>query len=69
LDNPGWKIEISLKETELEDKLFTTVEIERNERDWLYCTIENYIFKGYGGTKNLEELMKTFKEWVEQERT
>ena len=65
LDNPGWNIEISLEGTDLEDKLFSPLEIERNEFDWFYCKIEELIFKGYGGSKNLEEIIKIFKEWVE----
>jgi hypothetical protein len=65
LDNPGWRIKISLEETEIKDKCFSTIDIERTEEDWIYCKVEELIFKGYGGSKNLEELLKTFKEWVE----
>lgn len=67
LDNPGWKLEISLMDTALEEKLFKQIEIARSETDWFHCRIEECVFKGYGGTRNLQDILRTFKEWAELE--
>ena len=64
LDNPGWKIDINLIDTELEDKVFETIQIKRTEHDWIYCEIKNNVFKGGGGPENLEEILIIFKEWA-----
>ncbi|GIP49366.1 hypothetical protein D3C76_1591640 [compost metagenome] len=66
IDNPGWSIQISLIETGLEFKAFNAVEIERDEGNWIHCRVQDGCFEGFGGPRNLEELIKTFKEWVEK---
>jgi hypothetical protein len=65
LDNPGWFIKISLHETDVQDCHFMPIEIERTEEDWLYCTIEDGLFKGYGGPFNLPEILQIFRNWAE----
>ncbi|BBB91919.1 immunity 53 family protein [Methylomusa anaerophila] len=64
LDNPGWRIHINLFDTEVENKDFKPVKIERTESDWVHCTVKNYIFQGAGGPENLEEILEVFKIWV-----
>ncbi|PLR77522.1 rhodanese-related sulfurtransferase [Bacillus sp. V3-13] len=64
LDNPGWCVEISLFETYLEDSPFRNVKIERSNDDWIHCTAEDNVFKGYGGVKNLEEILNIFRKWA-----
>lgn len=64
LDNPGWTISFDLHETNLEDINFDTIDVERSDDDWVYCKIEENIFKGAGGPKNLKEMLSIFKEWV-----
>lgn len=69
LDNPGWSVTINLQGTNLEGKSMERVEIERNDADWLSCWIESnqykYEFHAAGGSKNLEEILNIFKDWVE----
>jgi hypothetical protein len=65
LDNPGWLVDIDLADTILEDYIFKTVRIERDEKDWIICRIEDKVFKGRGGIKNLEDVLKIFRNWVE----
>ena len=60
LDNPGWCLTIPLERTELENEPFKTVSIERTELDWILCKKEKGRFEGYGGSKNLEELISRF---------
>lgn len=64
LDNPGWSIDIDIIDSDLEDKKFTEISIQRSEYDWIYCNVVNSTFRGRGGPKNLEELIRTFRDWV-----
>jgi hypothetical protein len=63
LDNPGWRLEVDLSETSLEEQDFNPVEIHRNEQDWLVCRLEANTFRAYCGPENLLEALKTFIEW------
>lgn len=70
IDNPGWYLKISLDETELEGRNFLPVDINRSENDWIYCCVEEGMFKGFSGPFNLPEVLQIFRNWVEcdQER-
>ena len=65
IDNPGWSVTINLVGTKLEGKRFSTVEIENNDADWLYCVVKNQQFQGDGGVRNLTDILKTFINWSE----
>jgi hypothetical protein len=65
IDNPGWGVTINLAGTKLEDKFFSTVDIENSEVDWLYCTIKNQHFQGDGGIRNLIKILQIFRKWAE----
>jgi hypothetical protein len=64
LDNPGWTVEINVSDTNLEDKRFDTVDIERSDDDWIYCNAKDNLFEGNGGVNNLEEILDIFKDWA-----
>ncbi|WP_108670407.1 immunity 53 family protein [Peribacillus acanthi] len=72
IDNPGWSVMISVEDTDVKDKPFESIDIERSETDWVYCKTnydqkqDSFHFVGYGGPKNLEEILDIFKEWVER---
>lgn len=63
LDNPGWRISIDLKETNLENFLFEEVEIQRDDDDWVFCKVEDDIFYGACGVNNLLEVIDIFIQW------
>lgn len=65
LDNPGWFIKIDIAETDLENKIFRRIEIERDNDDWVHCWVEDLVFNGVCGPENLDELMTIFRDWVE----
>jgi len=68
LDNPGWMVEINLEETELENKAFDSMEVQKeDEDDWIVCKKEGNFFKGFGGPDKLEEILKIFLEWTTKE--
>ena len=65
LDNPGWKLEIDLVGTELENKPFSRLEATRNEiDDWYTCNVEQGKFKSFCGPKNLTEVIVEFLDWT-----
>jgi hypothetical protein len=64
--NPGWAVEITLEDTNLEDYSFNELEIERNNDDWLICWVKEKKFHGRGGVQNLGEIISTFRDWVEE---
>ena len=43
------------------------IKIDRNENDWIACFIREKRFEGFGGPKNLNELLNIFKRWVSKE--
>ena len=55
LDNPGWSVEIDLKTTALETKIFTPVEKGvgaesiKDDQDWYLCKVEHQKFIGHCG--------------------
>jgi hypothetical protein len=63
LDNPGWRLKIDLEGTHLKGKALTTVEIDRSDKDWIHCRINEAVFEGFGGARNLEEMLQIFLEW------
>lgn len=64
LDNPGWSLEISLTNTELEGLAFEPVRIERTDNDWLSCEVKSGKFTGTCGPKNLVETIEVFRAWT-----
>lgn len=63
LDNPGWSLIISLKNTQLANQKFN-MNIERTEHDWLFCKLEKEMFEGNCGPLNLEEMLNIFYSWA-----
>lgn len=64
LDNPGWSLKVNLEGTELEERTFHEIKVDRDENDWLRCWVEKKFFYGCGGPKNLSEILRLFTEWV-----
>ena len=71
LSNPGWFIKIDIEETELQDKEFKKIFIERSEQDWIFCNRCNGVFEGDCGPFNFPEILQIFRDWAEssQEKT
>lgn len=61
LDNPGWSVTVDLGETALADRPFETLNLDRGERDWVYCWVEEGRFEGRGGPQNLAEILAAFR--------
>jgi hypothetical protein len=67
LDNPGWAVRIDLAETALAGRPFDDVRIDRSPQDWVRCSVEADVFKGFGGLRNLDEILYHFVRWAEEE--
>ncbi len=68
LDNPGWAIEVDLAGTILCEKDFADIRVDRSESDWVQCRVRNDKFQGFGGPRNLKELIEKFLEWGEDRK-
>ena len=66
LDNPGWLVEIDVLETELENKPFTSIDIDNSDDDWMRCEVKNGKFTGVGDKTKLSRIIGIFREWCEQ---
>jgi hypothetical protein len=64
LDNPGWVLRVDLCDTPLEHRHFDPIKIERTESDWVFCKVENNAFTGFGGVRNLIEIIQVFANWA-----
>lgn len=65
LDNPGWEFTVDLRDTELTNRPFTNVKIERSEVDWVQACVRDGKFEAFGGPSNLTELIGIFRSWTE----
>ena len=66
LDNPGWSIEIDLRETDLAERSFAPLSRgdTEDDSDWIRCKVEHEKFMGAGGSNNLAELLRAFLTWA-----
>ena len=69
LDNPGWAVTIELEETELEGRAFEPMkagasEIASGDESWIVCRVEGSDFKGFGGPRDLGNLIGVFRVWA-----
>jgi hypothetical protein len=71
MDDPGWSVLIDLAETGVPPEAIAPREERRSEHDWIRCSVQpgcvfsgdqaGYSkFIGYGGPRNLEELIGYF---------
>jgi hypothetical protein len=68
IDNPGWAVKIDLAGTKLWGKpLAETVE-DRTETDWIRCSVSDGRFEGYGGPKNLADILERFIAFAESHK-
>jgi len=65
LDNPGWMMKVSSRETRAETRVLERTRIERSRDDWIeYRVAENH-FQAACGPLNLSEAIQIFINWFE----
>lgn len=65
LDNPGWTIEIDLRDTKGQGSVLKRETIERNENDWIQYWVEKDQFHIACGPLNLTEALDKFIQWFD----
>ena len=63
IDNPGWDFKFDLADTDIEDIPFEEVFIQEDGENWFHCRIQSGEFEGWGGAKNLTNILIVFREW------
>jgi immunity protein 53 of polymorphic toxin system len=65
LDNPGWSLVVDLTDTELADRVFDEVRVERGGDGWYRCKVFDRVFEGSCGPMGLNELIGVFLNWAD----
>ncbi len=65
-DNPGWIVEIDIIDTPLENKPFDPIHNGETDDNYFICKIENGKFEGCGDATKLENILKVFLNWAEE---
>jgi hypothetical protein len=65
LDNPGWILKVDLAETELFDRPFHRMRVDRSETDWIQSESDGSFYEAAGGALNLTEMIEQFLAWAE----
>ena len=69
LDNPGWRVQIDLADTDLSGIQVPREEVNRSDDDWLTFVVEADVFDGACGSRNLSELLAAFRDIAERPST
>jgi hypothetical protein len=67
LDNPGWRVHVSLRETKKQDATLAVLKLARSQDDWISYWTEKQEFQFACGPKNLSEAIDIFVRWFESE--
>ncbi len=65
MDNPGWSLKIDLNATEYESMIIDAFVKIHSEIDWVKYEIKDKVFIGYCGRFNLLQLIRAFRNCVE----
>lgn len=69
LDNPGWKISVSLENTKWENEILEMKQIENSESDWYAFGIKEKNFIGAGDPAKLDYLIGLFRKFIEEKES
>lgn len=64
LDNPGWKVDIDLSDTCLENAVIDT-SFDNGEDDWYFAKTEDHQFNARGDFNKLDKMLDIFFEFLE----
>jgi hypothetical protein len=65
LDNPGWYLTVNVTGTEVEERSFARVEVERSDTDWVFYWCDGSRFTAACGAANLVESLGYFRAFAE----
>lgn len=75
LDNPGWLVEIDLKDTSVAEQPFAAVQRGCDadgwpqQDEWLHCDLKEGLFRGAGDPSKLTEILRVFLTWAKAANT
>lgn len=61
LDNPGWRLRVDVRETDLEGLEADWVKVDRSEDDWVHHHADGRVSEAFGGAQNLVDLFDSFR--------
>ena len=64
IDNPGWKVEISLKESQTEQIGGKSLTENASESDWIICKVVDGKFLVVGDPAKLTQILAVFRSWL-----
>lgn len=65
IDNPGWSLDVNLRETELAETPFEQLKTNYDHpTDWVFCEIKDGCFRGRCGPEKLESMIEIFLKWA-----
>jgi hypothetical protein len=66
LDNPGWKFNVDLTDTDLIGRTFDDILFEgKDNNDWYQCRIRDDDFEGHCGPHHLSDVIAIFLNWAD----
>ena len=65
LDNPGWWVEINLKDTQYIDKQFDAIKELEDDDIWIYCVVKDNQFQAASSPQNLNSILNIFCKWID----
>jgi hypothetical protein len=65
IDNPGWSVKIELTGTDCDGRTMERrSENYEHQTDWRTCWVEDNIFNGTGGPRQLRPILETLRAWA-----
>jgi hypothetical protein len=64
LDNPGWRVSISLIDTTARGPKMQPYVSDRGDDDWVRCEVRDGMFEGRGDPRKLTFILETFRRLV-----
>jgi immunity protein 53 of polymorphic toxin system len=65
LGDPGWRVHVDLRGTELERRAYEEVRKLCPGETWLHCRVRNGCFEGCGGSEMLDTILASFLDWAQ----
>ena len=67
VDNPGWKVEVFLRQTKHEATPLEELNIDAGDTDWIRCWKKDGVFHGVGDLAKLPQILEYFLQHVDRQ--
>ena len=63
IDNPGWSVSIPIGDADYKkDEILIKIDSE-DGKNWISCFIKDGVFRGYGDTRKLADILECFRDF------